>query len=147
MQRARPGFAFLFLGAVQLSLGCAAERDARSRELVALTHLATAPIGQLSAADDRTYSFTDWERNAVSSGKLSEADFQELETHLSDSALAPLYAAREEDSERCKNDGDGYVVTTSRGTACFVLATIRDPSARASLEFLSGLFRRAASQR
>jgi len=144
MRRTPPWFAVAFVAAAQLTPGCATDRDARSRELVAVSHLATPPVGLLSVADDQTYSFTDSGRKSVSNGALSAAEFETLKSHVSSSALEALYAQREADSEICQRDGGGYIVTTSQGSACFLTASVREANARASLEFLSALFLRAA---
>jgi hypothetical protein len=145
MLRAWSWFAVGSLATAELTLGCATDRDARSLELVAVSHLVTPPVGLLSVADDRTYSFTDPARKAVSKGTLSEPEFDTLKSHVSSSALTTLYASREADTEQCQRDGS-YIVTTTQGSACFIVANVREPNARASIEFFSMLFLWAASQ-
>jgi hypothetical protein len=146
MRTESSGFAFLLVFAAGLSGGCATDHDARSRELVAISHDAAPPIGLLSVADDGSYSFTDSERQSFTRGNLTPAEFETLKSHVSNSALEALYAQRESDPERCSSDSAGYFVTTTQGTACFVGAHISAANARASLEFFSQLFIQGAKR-
>ena len=126
---------------------CATDGDAKSRELVAISHLATAPVGSLSISDDRTYAFLDQTSKSEKRGTLSSAEFEKLRPRVARSALDALYAHRNADPDRCGLANDGYVLVSRAGTGCFVLSSLADAEARASVEFLVMLFSQKANAR
>jgi hypothetical protein len=137
------------LGALVCALGlvpaCATDGDAKSRELVAISHL-TAPAGSLSVSDDRSYAFLDDTTKSEKRGTLSSAEFEALQPHVARASLDALYAQRDSDPDRCGRASDGYILVSPAGTGCFVLSTVADAGARASVEFFATLFSQKANE-
>ena len=138
------------LGALGCALAfvpaCAADGDAKSRELVAISHLATAPTGALSVSDDRSYAFLDDTSKSEKRGTLSSAEFEALQPHVARASLDALYAHRDSDPNRCGAASDGYILVSAAGTGCFVLSALADAQARANVEFFATLFSQKASE-
>lgn len=126
-----------------LVAGCAANGDAASRELLAITHLAAEPVGLLSVSDDGTFSFLNWTSSSQTRGALSSAEFATLRAHLTPAKLEALYA-QGSDSGPCDQETNSYFLHTKAGVACFVVATVSDPAARATLDFFVELFAQKA---
>jgi hypothetical protein len=124
---------------------CAADGDAKSRELVAISHLAAEPVGSVSISDDRTYVFVSSTTKSESRGTLSPAEFDTLKAHVARSTLDALYTHRDADPDRCEVARDSYFLTSAVGTACFVLPAITDTEARAKLAFFAQLFQQKAA--
>jgi len=125
---------------------CAADGDAKSRELVAISHLATAPAGSLSVSDDRSYAFLDDTSKSEKRGTLSSTEFEALKPHVARASLDALYTHRDSDPDRCGLASDGYILVSPAGTGCFVLSAVVDAEARASVEFFAALFSQKANQ-
>lgn len=134
------------LGALGFAPACAVDGDAKSRELVAVSHLATAPVGSLSVSDDRSYAFLDDTSKSEKRGTLSPAEFEALKPHVARAALDALYASRDADPNHCGRASDGYILVSPAGTGCFVLSALADAEARANVEFFAALFRQKANQ-
>jgi hypothetical protein len=120
--------------------GCAADHDAVSRELVAISHLASPPVGALSVTDDGHYEFVDSTARTTHTGVLPAAELARLRSQVASPGLDALYTQRAADPDRCEQESTSYVVGSRLGTACFVKGDVADPEARARLEFLVSLF-------
>jgi len=124
--------------------GCASRHDESSRQVVSVSHLSTPPVGSLSVSSDSAYEFLDFRAQSALRGRLTESEFAALNVHTNQSALRELYAHAESDSSHCDGGGDGYLVTSVLGTACFVVSAIADSQSRAHLEFLASLLSQKA---
>jgi hypothetical protein len=125
--------------AVGLLSGCATQQDAKSRELVAISHLASEPVGTLSISDDKTYTYLP-NGKAERQGTLSSTEFDTLQPHVTRLALQALYAFGEANSDRCQLNGDSYTLNSVVGASCFLLANISDPTAHDNLQYFVTLF-------
>ncbi len=120
--------------------GCAANRDAVSRELVAISHVASPPVGALSVADDGRYEFVDSTARTKHAGVLAAAELARLRSQVASPGLEAFYTQSASSPERCRQESASYVVGTRLGTACFVPGNVAEPEARARLEFFVALF-------
>jgi hypothetical protein len=111
---------------------------------MAISHLATAPVGSLSISDDGTYVFLDQTRKSEKRGTLSPADFEKLRPQVARTALDALYAHRDADPDRCGRASDGYILVSQAGTGCFVVSALTNADARARVELFATLFRQKA---
>jgi hypothetical protein len=119
--------------------GCASNHDAASRQLVAISHVASPPVGALSVNDDGRYEFVDSTARTKHAGVLPTAELARLRSQVASPGLDALYT-RAVNPDRCQRESTSYVVGTRLGTACFVEGDVREPAARARLEFFVGLF-------
>lgn len=117
---------------------CASGGDAASRQLVAISRVAT-PSGSLAISDDGAYSFVDSSKMRETQGKLSPVELDEVEAHVAEPRLSKLYGFRADD-DACEGADDGYFLQSRLGTACFVRSTLADSSAQADLDFFSALY-------
>jgi hypothetical protein len=122
------------------ALGCAANHDASSRELVAVSHVASPPVGALSVSDDGSYEFVDSTKRTKHTGLLSDAELARLRSQISSPGLEALYGHRAASPDRCEHESTSYVVGSRLGSACFVPGDVSDPGARARLDFFVTLF-------
>jgi hypothetical protein len=120
--------------------GCAANHDAVSRELVAISHVASPPVGALSVADDGRYEFVDSSARTKHAGLLSAAELALLRSQVASPGLEAFYTQSASSPERCQHESTSYVIGSRLGTACFVESDIAEPEARARLEFFVTLF-------
>jgi hypothetical protein len=133
--------------AVGLLVGCSSGRDANSRELVAIVHLASTPAGSLSVSDDGSYTYLP-DGKAQRQGTLSPSEFETLQSRTARPVLEALYAFAEKvDSEQCQLVADGYYLNSVIGGACFVPSNISDTQANDTIEYFVSLFaQKAATQ-
>lgn len=125
-------------GLLMVACGARSERgDSSSQELLRITHQ-QPPRGSLALHEDDTYSFLNPDTRTEDHGRLSSEQQRELHTRLTPPVLDNVLHAPEPD-ESCTN-GPGYFVTTSEGTACFVLAEERDGDTRSALAYVITLF-------
>lgn len=131
---------FVLWGFVLATGGCATTNDAVSRQVVAVTHLATEPSGTLSVSDDKSYEFLAADGHAHRQGSLSDADFDALVDRTQN--LDSLYAEARPVAEDCLAAEDGYQLQSKHGTACFQMSTMTssDSEARASLQFFMTVY-------
>jgi len=123
---------------------CAGGGDAVSRQLVAISHLATTQ-GSLAISDDGGYSFVDSSQERETHGQLSATEFEEVKLLVGEPGLSRLYGFRASDDEVCTTAADSYFLQSKMGTACFVVSDVTDSSAREDLDFLSALYEAKAT--
>jgi hypothetical protein len=125
--------------------GCAANHDAASRQLVAISHVASPPVGALSVADDGHYEFVDSTARTKHTGVLPAAELARLRSHVASPGLDALYTHRAANPDRCQQESTSYVVGSRLGTACFVQGDVAEPASRARLDFFVTLFTEKSS--
>lgn len=130
-----------FVGALValVATACASGGDANSRELMAISHQAT-PDGSLSVNDDGRYSFIDSTKEIETHGTLTSAELADVKAHVVPAQLDSLYAHGNPIEKECAKVDDAYVLISKRGSACFVISTISDASAKSDLMFFVSLF-------
>jgi len=119
---------------------CAGGSDSKSRQLMAISHVASSPYGALSISDDGSYAFVDSEKKSETRGALSSSELDAVKDRVESPRLDDLYQQRNKDDDACAQSADGYVLSSRLGAGCFVPSAVNDKAAQEDLAFFMTLF-------
>jgi hypothetical protein len=119
---------------------CASDRDAVSRQLLAVTHHVGAPDGMLAIDEEGRWNFVDSAAKTETKGVLSSAELAELKVRLERPRLEALYAEKSQDDDRCGQLEDGYILISKVSVGCFVMSDELTATTREDLSYFVGVF-------